>query len=252
MKKFQSAASKFLSPFALIAVILIVWQVVCAQGLVSELILPAPTQIVTAFSTNLNTILTNTGTTLLETLSGILISVALGYLSALLMNRSRLAFRTLGPIVYLTQTIPTICLAPLLVLWFGFDMTPKIMLVVVACYFPICINLLNGMNDVDEKYLVLKTTYQMSDLEYLVKVKLKGTLKNFFVGLEISISYAMVASVIAEWLGGSDGLGVYMMRIRKMYQYDTMFALIFWISALSLLMVFIVRLMERKVLQYEK
>ena len=130
----------------------------------------------------------------------------------------------------ITQTIPTIAIAPILVLWMGFGMAPKITLVVITTFFPITIGLLDGYKSVDPDAIRLMKAMGASRAQIFRHVKFPGALPQFFSGLKISASYAVVGAVVSEWLGGFNGLGVYMTRVKKAYSFDKMFAVIIFIG----------------------
>ncbi|MDR0951030.1 MAG: ABC transporter permease/substrate-binding protein [Candidatus Ancillula sp.] len=240
-----------ISPFILIFFLLIIWQTVCSVGAVSQFILPSPLSIIKALIADWKVLFSAAQTTLLETGLGILISIILSYFSAFIMDKFKLFERAYSPIVTLTQTIPTVAIAPLLVLWMGFGIAPKVVLVVVVCYFPITVSLLKGFKESGKKYKLLEKVFGLSKRVIFWQIKVKGSLKYLFVGLKIALSYAIVSAVVAEWLGGDSGLGVYMMRVRKNYSYDKMFAVIFLITILSLLLLFFVSILEKICLRWE-
>lgn len=111
---------------------------------------------------------------------------------------------------------------------------PKILLIVLTTFFPVTVSLVSGFRSVDPDVIDLMRTMNATDLQIFMRAKLPMALDQFFSGLRISATYAIVGAVIAEWLGGFSGLGVYMMRVRKSFSYDSMFAVIILISALSL------------------
>ena len=147
--------------------------------------------------------------------------------------------------------MPTIAIAPLLVLWFGFGMTPKVLLVFITCFFPLLVGLVAGFESADAGILRLYRSMGAGYLRVLWDVKLPYAAESFFAGLRISASYSIVGAVIAEWLGGEGGLGVYMTRVRKGFQFDKMFAVIIVISVLSLLLVEIVDALKKRILRWK-
>jgi ABC-type nitrate/sulfonate/bicarbonate transport system permease component len=245
-------ARKCIAPVGAIVALLGVWQAVCAQGLVSKFVLPSPVAIVEALVKEFPLLMKNASTSLVETTLGLLISILLAYCTVILMDKFAVFERTLLPIITFTQTIPTIAIAPLLILWMGFGIAPKVTLIVVVCYFPLALGLLSGFKSVTAEYKMLIEVLKLPQWKVLLLIKIRGTLKEFFVGLKIAISYAVVGAVIAEWLGGESGLGVYMMRVRKAYAYDKMFAVILLVSVISLLLLGLVSIVEKRVLRYEK
>ena len=180
-----------------------------------------------------------------ETLYGLLIGIAIAFVIASLMDRFTIINKALYPVLVVTQTIPTIAIAPLLVLWMGFGMAPKITLVVITTFFPIAIGLLNGFQSVDEDAINLMRSMGAKRLQIFRIIKLPNATASFFSGLRISAAYAVVGAVVSEWLGGFEGLGVYMTRVKKAYAFDKMFAVIVFISAISLVLMGIVVLLEK-------
>ena len=207
--------------------------------------LPSPIDVVKAFADNFSIMMKQAAVTLQETLYGLLIGIAIAFVIASLMDRFTIINKALYPVLVVTQTIPTIAIAPLLVLWMGFGMAPKITLVVITTFFPIAIGLLNGFQSVDEDAINLMRSMGASRLQIFRIIKLPNATASFFSGLRISAAYAVVGAVVSEWLGGFEGLGVYMTRVKKAYAFDKMFAVIVFISAISLVLMGIVVLLEK-------
>ena len=207
--------------------------------------LPSPIDVVKAFADNFSIMMKQADVTLQETLYGLLIGIAIAFVIASLMDRFTIINKALYPVLVVTQTIPTIAIAPLLVLWMGFGMAPKITLVVITTFFPIAIGLLNGFQSVDEDAINLMRSMGASRLQIFRIIKLPNATASFFSGLRISAAYAVVGAVVSEWLGGFEGLGVYMTRVKKAYAFDKMFAVIVFISAISLVLMGIVVLLEK-------
>lgn len=207
--------------------------------------LPSPIDVVKAFADNFSIMMKQAAVTLQETLYGLLIGIAIAFVIASLMDRFTIINKALYPVLVVTQTIPTIAIAPLLVLWMGFGMAPKITLVVITTFFPIAIGLLNGFQSVDEDAINLMRSMGARRLQIFRIIKLPNATASFFSGLRISAAYAVVGAVVSEWLGGFEGLGVYMTRVKKAYAFDKMFAVIVFISAISLILMGIVVLLEK-------
>ena len=207
--------------------------------------LPSPIDVVKAFADNFSIMMKQAAVTLQETLYGLLIGIAIAFVIASLMDRFTIINKALYPVLVVTQTIPTIAIAPLLVLWMGFGMAPKITLVVITTFFPIAIGLLNGFQSVDEDAINLMRSMGAKRLQIFRIIKLPNATASFFSGLRISAAYAVVGAVVSEWLGGFEGLGVYMTRVKKAYAFDKMFAVIVFISAISLVLMGIFVLLEK-------
>lgn len=234
-RKLQSITDKFIPVIVLVS-ILIVWQMVCVLGLIPSYMLPSPADVVGAFIEDFGLLMKHTGYTLVEAFVGLAIGIVLGLVVAVLMDRFTLVYKGIYPILVITQTIPTIAIAPLLVLWLGYDMLPKVVLVVITSFFPIAVGLLEGFKSADNDTISLMRCMGAGSFQIFKYVKLPGAAPSFFSGLKISATYAMVGAVISEWLGGFYGLGVYMVRVKKSYAFDKMFAVIFLICIVSLLL----------------
>lgn len=233
-------------------VILALWQLLCMSGLIPTYMLPSPLEVVAAFINNFGMIMTHAVYTLQETIYGLLIGIALAFVIATIMDRFLMMNRALYPLLVITQTIPTIAIAPILVLWMGFGMAPKIALVVITTFFPIAVGLLDGYKSVDPDEIALMRSMGARRSQIFWHVKLPVAMPHFFSGLKISASYAVVGAVVAEWLGGFYGLGVYMTRVKKAYAFDRMFAVILWIVIISLILMELITLIRRLALPWEK
>lgn len=163
--------------------------------------LPSPIDVVKAFADNFSIMMKQAAVTLQETLYGLLIGIAIAFVIASLMDRFTIINKALYPVLVVTQTIPTIAIAPLLVLWMGFGMAPKITLVVITTFFPIAIGLLNGFQSVDEDAINLMRSMGARRLQIFRIIKLPNATASFFSGLRISAAYAVVGAVVSEWLG---------------------------------------------------
>ena len=153
--------------------------------------------------------------------------------------------RAVYPIIVLTQTVPAVAIAPLLVLWFGYEMTPKVILIVITTFFPITVGLLTGFRAADPDAVNLLKAMGAGRFQIFCYIKLPGAMGQFFSSLKISASYAVVGAVISEWLGGFGGLGVYMTRVKKAFSLTRCLRFIFLISAISLILMWAVELLQK-------
>lgn len=245
-KKLQSITNKT-APLIAVAVIILIWYICSDREVVPAYMLPSPYDVVKAFVDNFSVMMKQAAVTLQEACYGLLIGVALAFIVATLMDRFAFLYKAIYPILVITQTIPTIAVAPLLVLWMGFGMAPKITLVVITTFFPIAVGLLGGFEGADGDAINLMRAMGANRYQIFKYVKLPNAMPSFFSGLKVSASYAVVGAVISEWLGGFEGLGVYMTRVKKAYAFDKMFAVIVFISVISLLLMGLVNLLERAV-----
>ena len=133
-----------IEPFILIILILSVWQVLSVSGFIPAYMLPSPLKVVKAFCMDFKLLMFHLGLTILEAAVGIFVSVLAGFLFAVVMDNFRFVHRMVYPLLIISQTVPTIALAPLLILWFGYGMASKVILIVISCFFPMTISLLSG------------------------------------------------------------------------------------------------------------
>lgn len=251
MKKLKSIKSKIYAPLFLIVVV-IIWQLVSVSGLVPRFMLPGPIEVIKALVTDWKIIGQGLFITLGEAFLGMGCAVVFAFVTAVFMDRFKVIHDTLYPLAVISQTVPTIAIAPLMVLWFGFGALPKILLVFITCFFPLLVALLQGFEVSDKNILRLYRSMNASYAKILLDVKIPYALESFFSGLKISASYSIVGAVIAEWLGGEGGLGVYMTRVRKSFQFDKMFAVIIVVSLLSLMLMKLVSVIEKKSMPWKK
>jgi ABC-type nitrate/sulfonate/bicarbonate transport system permease component len=233
-----------------VAALLLLWQMVCSLGWVPGYMLPSPVQVVQAFLSELPLLFENSLITLQEAFLGLLLGVTVGFLAAVLMDAFEVLYKAFYPLLILTQTIPSVAIAPLLVLWFGYGMTPKIVLIVISTFFPVTVGLLDGFRSADRDAIGLLRSMGANRLQIFRHIKFPSALPQLFSGLRIAAAYSVVGAVISEWLGGFGGLGVYMTRVKKAFAFDKMFAVIFLISAISLALMALVELAQKKCMPY--
>lgn len=250
-RKLPNITSKIWSCSAIVF-ILIVWQTVSSIGLIDSFLLPSPIQVLKAFVSEFPTLMEHSLVTLAEAFIGLGFGILLGFVMAVLMDRFDGFYKAFYPLIILTQTVPAVAIAPLLVLWFGYEMTPKVILIVITTFFPIAVGLLNGFKSADKDSINLLRAMGAGNWQIFRYIKFPSALSQFFAGLRISASYAVVGAVISEWLGGFKGLGVYMTRVKKAFSFDKMFAVIFLISIISLLLMKGVDFLQKKCMPWEK
>ena len=249
-RKLQNITDKLWACSA-IAGILILWQIISSLGIVDAFLLPSPVSVMQAFVAEFPALMEHSIVTLTEAFLGLAVGILLGFVMAVLMDHFEVLYKAFYPVLVLTQTIPTVAIAPLLVLWFGYEMLPKIILIVLTTFFPIAVGLLNGFRSIDMDSVNLMRAMGAGRWQIFKYIKLPAAMSQFFGGLRISASYAIVGAVISEWLGGFSGLGVYMTRVKKAFSFDKMFAVIFLISFISLLLMKGVDLMQKKCMPWE-
>lgn len=252
MKKRSANTTNNIWPVLAVSIVLILWQLASGLGLIPKYMLPSPIDVGKAFVFDFPLLMSNAGVTLMEAFIGLAMGILIGFVMAVMMDRYDRIYQALYPLIVLTQTVPTVAIAPLLVLWFGYEMLPKVILIVIVTFFPITVSLLDGFRSTDKDTVNLMRSMGASKTQIFWHVKFPGALGQFFASLRISASYAVVGAVISEWLGGFNGLGVYMTRVKKAFSFDKMFAVIFLISGISLLLMWAVNILQRKCMPWEE
>lgn len=237
MKKSISIGS-WLSPAILLTVLVSLWEFAVVSGTVREHILPAPSRILADFLPSLPVMGVHIQATLAAAFTGLAIATALAVLLAVLMDVSPPLRKAVYPLLLVSQTVPLIALAPLFAIWFGLGLLPKIVIVVLVCFFPIVVGLYDGIASVDPDLMDLMRTMNATPLQIYRHVKLPAAMTGFFSGMRIAATYSIMGAVIGEWMGGSAGLGIYMMRARSSFNLVHLFDAILVIVALSLLVFF--------------
>ncbi len=250
-KKLQSTINRLWSWSAILG-LLALWQLTTALGLVDGYLLPSPIKVGKAFITELPVLAFHGRITLFEAFLGLFLGVVTGFVIAVIMDHVTGFYQSFYPLIVVTQTIPTVAIAPLLVLWFGYGIAPKVILIVLTTFFPITVGLLTGFKSVNPDAVNLLRSMGAGRMKIFWYIKLPGAMGQFFASLRISVSYAVVGAVISEWLGGFGGLGVYMTRVKKSFAFDKMFAVIFLISAVSLLLMKCVDMLSKKCMPWEE
>ncbi|MCA1032667.1 ABC transporter permease [Bacillus timonensis] len=240
----------FVLPGLTIFAFLLIWQLVTVYLQIEHWILPAPLDVFLSLWSNKALIVEHSIQTIIETIAGLALAVLLGIVIATIIDRSEIIKSAIYPLLVISQTIPIIALAPLLMIWFGYGILPKIMVVTLVCFFPIAINLADGYRQIDKDMLRLMKSMGASNLQVFKMVKLPGALPYFFSGLRIAGTYSVMGAVIGEWLGASKGLGILLTRSSQSFLTDRVFATIFVIVCLSLMIFILIEILGRVIMPW--
>lgn len=214
-------------------------------------IFPAPEEVRQAWLTHQDRLLNvHIPQTLWETLTGLTIAVVLGVLIAAAMDFSPLLRWILYPLLVVSQTVPIFAIAILLILVFGFGSGPKIIVVVLFCFFPIALNTFSGLQSADPALLSLLRAMGANARQTWVKVRLPAAMPSFFGGLRIAATYSVVGAIFGEYITAQEGLGVFLKRSYNSFQLDQAYLAIVLTAVLSLLLVMLVNLVERLALRW--
>ena len=221
------------------------WELYCRVSGVSKTILPAPSDIFQSLITYRDILVVHTIQTLEETLIGLLLATALGVGVAILLFLFPRVRAAVYPLLVFSQTIPIIALAPLLLIWFGFDLLPKVIVVVLYCFFPIAIAVTDALHAVDQNSVDLLKSMRASNWQILYFVRLPSALPAFFSGLRISATYAITGAIVGEYVGAYKGLGVFMQTSANSHITVLVFAALVVIALLSMVLLGFVSVLER-------
>lgn len=251
MKKLPSIGDKLI-PGCFFLLILVFWQIAVALKWIPEFILPSPEGVLRTLATIWPEIRIHLVTTLWEAFVGFAVAIGLSVVLAVGMDVFPIVRKAVYPLLIISQTVPTIILAPLFALWFGFGMLPKVLVVVLSCFFPIVVSLCDGFNSIEPDMINLFKSMGACSIQVFWFLKLPAAFINFFSGLRIAAAYCIIGAVVAEWLGGENGLGVYMIRVRHSYDLNKVFATIIIVAGLSLILFQLISLVQNLAMPWKR
>lgn len=243
MKKSVNIANKT-APIIAFLILLVIWELGVRIYHIPGYILTGPGQVLVTITKTYPMLWFHGSMTLLEAISGFIMAIAIAFIMAFLLDTLFWLNRAVYPLLIISQTIPLIVLAVLFTIWFGFGLLPKILVVILVCFFPMVISFSTGLNTVDPDQISLFRSMGASRLKTFTMVKLPAAMPSFFSGIRISATYSIMAAVIAEWLGSNRGLGYYMTLQQKQFAIDRVLAAVIVICLLSLLLVKLIDLLE--------
>jgi putative hydroxymethylpyrimidine transport system permease protein len=253
----MSGARRLLAPLAVIAILLGAWELAARWDWISgalsieDFLVPAPSDIAESLWRDRSLLADDAWVTLREVVLGFLIAVAAGLAFAIALHLSETLRRAFYPLLVASQTIPPVAIAPILVVWFGFGIGPKLFLVALICFFPITVNTLDGLRSVDPQLITMMRTLGAARIQILGRVELPSALPFLFSGARIAIAVAVIAAVFAEWAGADSGLGHQILIASSQLLTARMFAAIVVLSAIAILLFALVTIIERLVVRWD-
>jgi ABC-type nitrate/sulfonate/bicarbonate transport system permease component len=244
--------SRIVPPAVVFVALLVVWQAVTTLGGINPTVLPGPRLIAMSTFDDRANLWPAVTTTSEETMLGLLLAVAVALVIGTTIHLSRPARGSLYPLIVASQTLPIITLAPLMVIWFGFGLLPKILLVGFFSFFPITVGLVSGLGSVDADAVNLMRTMRATRGQILMRVSLPGALPQLFTGLKISVTYAFASAVVAEFVGATKGIGVYMTSVSTAapVRTDLELGATFVVSVLTIALFVMVSVVQRLVMPW--
>lgn len=227
-----------------------IWELCVRIFHISLYVLPAPSKIIRAIINNSDVLFYHSLVTLKEALIGLLIAIAAAVLIAIFMDVSKLFKNSIFPHLVVTQTVPVMVLGPLFTIWLGFGEAPKILMVVLMCFFPMVIAFADALEQVDLAQINLLKSYGANRLQIYTMVKIPAAAPSLFSGMKVAATYCIGGAIVGEWLSASAGLGYYMLRVKNGYMLDKVFACVVVIIGLSLGLNALVGIVERLCFPY--
>ena len=241
-----------MAPVFVILVLAAAWELIVQIAGIPLYVLPAPSDTLRAFVSDFPALLGHAGVTVMEALAGMGISFVIGIFMGILIDAMPTFKRCVYPILVVTQTVPTIVLAPIFIIYMGFGYAPKILTVVLMCFFPIVVSFSDGLGQMDQGYLNLVKTYGGSKAQLYRIVKIPSAMISLLSGLKVAATYSISGAVVGEWIASQSGLGYYLIRAKNGFMLDRVFACVLMIIVLSLLMNGLVKLFGWAVLPMER
>ena len=238
-------------PLALLAATVAVWELVVRVARVPEYLFPAPTAVASSLADDAGLLGRATLVTAREIVLGYLLAVAVAVAIAVVLHFSAALRRALLPILVLSQTVPTVLLAPILAILLGYGIEPKLVVVAVVCFFPIVVNAVDGLRSADPELVRMMRTLHGGRLAIFRRVELPGALPAIFSGARIAATYAAVGAVFGEWAGSSAGLGFVILQAQPALETARIFAAVLILSALALCLYALVTLAERLLVPWQ-
>lgn len=240
------------APITLALLLLAVWEAYVRVRDVPRTILPPPSRVLTASLDNADLLWWHARQTLWETVAGFALAIGIAALCAAAIDFFPLLRRALFPLLVASQTVPIIALAPLLVLWFGYGIMPKVLIVALVCFFPMVVAAVHGLSATDLELVRLYRTFGASRRQIFRLVRLPTALPAFFTGMRIAVTYSVIGAIFGEYVGATRGLGILLQTAKNSYRTDLVFAMIGVTAALSLTLYAVVLLIERLAIPWSR
>jgi putative hydroxymethylpyrimidine transport system permease protein len=242
---------------ALVVVALVgLWQIAASTGAIADalglepFLVPSPAEIASALWENRSLLAENAWVTLQEVLLGFLCALAAGLGFAVLLHLSETLRRATYPLIVASQTIPIIVVAPILVVWFGYGIGPKLAIVALICFFPIAVNTLDGLRSVDPEATKMMRTLDASRRQVLWRLEAPTALPFAFSGARIAVAVAVIGAVFGEWAGSDSGLGHLMLQDNAQLETARLFAAVVVLAAIAVALFGLLALAERRIVTW--
>jgi ABC-type nitrate/sulfonate/bicarbonate transport system permease component len=251
-RKISIPWSDYAAPALLILFFLFLWQAAVAVFDLPHYILPSPLRVFRTLGQAWDILLLHAVRTLIEVLVGFTVALAMGFGLAVLITYSAVLRRAIYPLVIASQTVPVIAIAPLLIVWFGYDMMPKVVMTALIAFFPVVVNTADGLEATDPDLLDLMRLLRASWWQTFRKIRFPSALPFVFSGMKIAAAVSVIGAVIGEWVGADKGLGFLMIRANAQLRTDLIFASIVVLSAMGIALFLAVAALEKISMPWER
>ena len=251
--KIGSALSKlrpWAAPVTILLGILVIWELGVQVWDIPKWQLPSPSAIGQELAASRSLLLEHTLVTLEEIVLGFIAALASGLVLATAIAYSRILERSVYPIVIASQTVPIIAIAPLLLIWVGYGIAPKVIVVALICFYPIAVNTVDGLKAVDPDMVNMMKTLGASRWQVFTKLQMPTAMPYMFSGIKVGISVSVIAAVIGEWVGASAGLGYLITYSQPLFLTARVFAAIVVLSAMGISLFVLASVVERMMLPW--
>jgi len=239
-----SQARALVAPVVTFVLVIAAWELAVVLFNIPKYLLPSPQDVVPHLWNDHSELMSNAWVTIEEVLIGFAISIVLGIPLGLLLALSRTAYRALYPLLVIIQLIPKIAVAPLFLVWFGFDLTPKVLLTVLLTFFPLLLASISAFQLLDQRLLYLTRSMGASRWQTFRELRLPSALPVIFSGLKTSGTIAVTAAIVAEFVGANNGLGYLLLQQTSQLNTEYMFAILIVLTVLGLLLNYLIELAE--------
>ena len=249
----MTAVQYWLPPIAVILALLGLWELAARWDLIADtlsiepFLVPAPSDVAEALWNDADLLAENAWVTVQEILAGVVLAIALGFAFAVALHRWDVLRRAFYPLLLASQTIPIIAIAQILVVWLGFGIGPKLAVIALICFFPITVNMLDGLRSVDPDYGRMMRTLDASRSRILWAVEIPASMPFLFSGAKIAVTISVIAAIFGEWVGANEGLGHLILVAQGQLQTSRVFAAIVVLSAIAIGLIAVLALVERRV-----
>lgn len=247
----NSRAVRLLAPLAFFALVIVIWQVYAGLSGISDASLPKPTQVASSLWNERSTLTTNAWVTIKEIVLGYLAAIVLGLALAIAITGSRLIERAVYPWLVVSQMVPIPAIAPIIVIWTGFDIRPKLIVIALVSFFPIAVNAIDGLKSSDPDLLNLLRTMGAGRWRRFRSAQFPAALPFIFSGLKVGAALSVIGAVFAEWVGSSEGLGYLILSLNNQTATADMFATIVVLALIGMVLFALVSAIERLALPWQ-